>query len=141
MKATIFNFLVLQAVIWSIVFSSKFVTQTDEVNYASISDTWEVVKIGESSNPGVVLHYPTFYKLTLNIDGTYIRLKNDETLEEGEWNLNKTKSILSLKNEEGTKNYEIIQLPNSDTESFIIKEHVVDINSIHKIEYELAREQ
>lgn len=66
-------------------------------------------------------------------------MKNDETFEEGEWNLNKEKSILSLNNGEGTKNYEIIQLPNSDSESFIIKENVIDINSIRKIEYELTR--
>ncbi len=139
MKSTIFNFLVLQVVIWSIVFSGKIGGQENEVNYASISDTWEVVKIGENNTAGVVLHYPSFYKLTLNIDGTYIRLKNDETFEEGEWQLNKTKSILSLKNNQETKNYEIIQLPNSDSESFIIKENINDINSIHNIEYELTR--
>lgn len=139
MKTTIFNFIVLQAVIWSIVFSSKIGNQPNEVNYASISDTWEVVKIGENNISGVVLHYPSFYKLTLNIDGTYIRLKNDETYEEGEWKLNKTKSILSLKNDQETKNFEIIQLPNSNSESFIIKENVNDVNSIRNIEYELTR--
>lgn len=139
MKATIFNFLVLQAVIWSIVFSNKIGNQANDVNYASISDTWEVVKIGENNVPGVVFHYPSFYKLTLNIDGTYIRLKNDETFEEGEWTLNKTKTILSLKTEKEIRNFEIIQMPNSDSESFIIKENINDINSVHNIEYELTR--
>lgn len=139
MKVSIFNFFVLQAIIWSIVFSNKIGNQSNEVNYASISDTWEVVKIGKNDIPGVVFHYPTFYKLTLNIDGTYIRLKNDETFEEGEWTLNKTKTILSLRTEKETKNFEIIQMPNSDSESFIIKENIIDINSIHNIEYELTR--
>lgn len=139
MKTSIFNFLVLQVVIWAIVFSNIFSGQTNEVNYASISDTWEVAKIGENANQEVVLHYPTFYKLTLNIDGTYIRLKNDESLEEGKWKLNKLKSILTLENEVETKKFDIIQLPNSNSELFIIKENFKDINSNYKIKYELTR--
>ena len=139
MKTAIFNFLVLQVVIWAIVFSNNISGQTNEVNHASISDTWEVAKIGENIDQEVVLHYPTFYKLTLNIDGTYIRLKNDESLEEGKWKLNRLKSILTLVNDEEIKKYEIIQLPNSSSELFIIKENIKDINSNYKIKYELTR--
>ena len=139
MKTAIFNFLVLQIVVWAIVFSSNISGETSEVNYASISDTWEVVKVGENSNQEVVLHYPTFYKLTLNIDGTYIRLKNDETIENGNWKLNRSKSMLTLMNKMETKKYEIVQLPNSNSESFIIKENVKDINSKQKLKYQLTR--
>ena len=139
MKTAIFNFLVLQIVVWAIVFSSNISGETSEVNYASISDTWEVVKVGENSNQEVVLHYPTFYKLTLNIDGTYIRLKNDETIENGNCKLNRSKSMLTLMNKMETKKYEIVQLPNSNSESFIIKENVKDINSKQKLKYQLTR--
>ena len=139
MKTAIFNFLVLQIVVWAIVFSSNISGETSEVNYASISDTWEVVKVGENSSKEVVLHYPTFYKLTLNIDGTYIRLKNDETIENGNWKLNRSKSMLTLMNKMETKKYEIVQLPNSNSESFIIKENVKDINSKQKVKYQLTR--
>ena len=129
MKTAIFNFLVLQVVIWAIVFSNNISGQTNEIKYASISDTWEVAKVGENTDQKVVLHYPTFNKLTLNIDGTYIRLKNDELLEEGKWKLNKLKSILTLLNEVEIKKYDIVQLPNSNSELFIIKENIKDINS------------
>lgn len=139
MKTAIFNFLVLQAVIWAIVFSNNISGNTNEVNYASISDTWEVVKIGDLSDKSVVLHYPTFYKLTLNTDGTYIRLKNNEIPEKGKWYLNKSKSMLTLKNDAEIKKYDIIQLPNLNSESFIIKENVKDINSKYDIKYELTR--
>ena len=139
MKAAIFNFFVFQIVVWAIVFSGSNNGQTNEVNYASISDTWEVVRVDENNDQSVVLHYPSFYKLTLNSDGTYIRLKNDETFEEGKWNLNKPKSILTLTNEVEAKQYEIIQLPNSDSESFIIKENVSNVSTKLDIKYELTR--
>lgn len=139
MKTAIFNFLVLQVVIWAIVFSSNINGQNDKVNYASISDTWEVVKVGESSKQDVVLHYPTFNKLTLNSDGTYIRIKNNETPENGNWKLNWSKSMLTLLNDSEVKKYEIVQLPNSNSESFIIKEKVEDISSNQKVKYELVR--
>ena len=139
MKAAIFNFFVFQVVVWAIVFSGNNNGQTDEVNYASISDTWEVVRVDENNDQSVVLHYPSFYKLTLNSDGTYIRLKNDETFEEGKWNLNKPKSILTLTNEVEAKQYEIIQLPNLNSESFIIKENVRNVRSKFDVKYELTR--
>lgn len=139
MKTAIFNFLVLQVVIWAIVFSNNISGQNGDVNYASISDTWEVVKIGENGSQDVVLHYPTFYKLTLNNDGTYIRIKNDETLENGKWKLNWSKSMLTLFNDIETEKYEIVQLPDSNSESFIIKENVKNTNSQHNVKYELTR--
>jgi len=139
MKTTIFNFLVLQVVIWTIVFSNKISGQNGDVNYASISDTWEVVKIGENGSQDVVLHYPTFYKLTLNNDGTYVRIKYDETLENGKWKLNWSKSMLTLFDDNETEKYEIIQLPDSNSESFIIKENAKDTKSQQKVKYELTR--
>lgn len=139
MKTALFNFFVFQIVIWAIVFSTNNNEQTNEVNYASISDTWEVVRLDEKNDQSVVLHYPTFYELTLNIDGTYLRQKNDETFEAGKWNLNKSKSILTLINEVEIQKFEIIQLPNSATESFIIKENIKDISTKLDVKYELTR--
>ena len=139
MKTAIFNFLVLQVVVWTLVFSSSINEKTSEVNYATISDTWEVVNIGENINQDVVMHYPTFNKLTLNLDGSYIRLRDDETLESGKWSLDASKSQLTLTNESETQKFEIIQLPNSNSKSFIIKENVKGLNEKYDIKYELTR--
>jgi len=139
MKTAIFNFIVLQVVVWAIVFSSDKNGATDEVSYAAISATWQVVNSGKQNNPDYILHYPSFHKLTLNIDGTYVRLINDETTEEGYWILDKSESTLTLNNGEGIKKYEIIQLPDNQSETFIIKENRNDIFSGEGIEYELIR--
>ena len=139
MKTAIFNFLVLQVVVWTLVFSSSINEKTSEVNYATISDTWEVVNIGENINQDVVMHYPTFNKLTLNLDGSYIRLRDDETLESGKWSLDASKSQLILTNKSETQRFEIIQLPNSGSKSFIIKENVKGLNAKYDIKYELTR--
>ncbi|MCK5701291.1 MAG: hypothetical protein KAI29_09065 [Cyclobacteriaceae bacterium] len=139
MKTAIFNFLVLQVVVWTLVFSSSINEKTSEVNYATISDTWEVVNIGENINQDVVMHYPTFNKLTLNLDGSYIRLRVDETLESGKWSLDASKSQLTLTNESETQKFEQIQLPNSNSKSFIIKESVKGLNAKYDIKYELTR--
>lgn len=139
MKTAIFNFLVLQVVVWTLVFSSSINEKTSEVNYATISDTWEVVNIGENINQDVVMHYPTFNKLTLNIDGSYVRLRDDETLESGKWSIDTSRSQLILMNESETRKFEIIQLPNSGSKSFIIKENVKGLNAKYDIKYELTR--
>jgi len=139
MKTAIFNFLVLQVVIWTFVFSADISGTSQEVSYASIFDTWEVVKLVDKNDPGIVLHYPSFHKLTLNIDGTYIRLKNNKILEEGKWFLNKSNSTLTLINALEVKKYEIIQLPSDNSKSFIIKEDVNADNSKIGVKYELIR--
>ena len=139
MKTTIFNFLVLQVTVWAVVFSSSLNEQNSDVNHASISDTWEVVNVGKNINQDMVLHYPTFNKLTLNIDGSYIRLRDDETLETGKWSIDTSKSLLTLTNESETQKFEIIQLPNSNSKSFIIKENVKGLNTKYDIKYELTR--
>ena len=138
MKTTIFNFLVLQVVIWAFVFKSNDNSST-ELKYASVTDTWEVAKIG-SNKSGPVLHYPSFNKLTLNPDGTYIRLKTNGTIESGNWEINKLRSKLILKNGEVSKHYEIVHLPDTEEESFIIKEYI-EISNINSdiIKYELNR--
>ena len=138
MKTAIFNFLILQVVIWTFVFSSSEKPASD-ISYASITDTWEVVKIGDNDVDGVILHYPTFNKLTLNIDGTYLRLKDDETLEVGNWKIDSERSLLNLIHDSGIKKYEIVQLPNSSTEAFIIKENKSNSGKGMDIKYELTR--
>ena len=139
MKTAIFNFLVLQVTVWAVVFSSSLNEQNSDVNHASISDTWEVVNVGKNVNYERVLHYPTFNKLTLNNDGSYVRLRDDETLETGKWNLDTSKSVLTLDNESESQTFEIIQLPNSNSKSFIIKENVKGSNTKYDIKYELTR--
>lgn len=139
MKTAIFNFLVLQAIVWALVFSSDYSSDNQKVQYASLTDTWEVIKVGDSSNPQFVLHYPTFNKLTLNSDGTYIRLKDDKTLEEGRWELNDGRTRLTLYYNGLVKKFEILKMPNSDSETFVIKEYLDFPNSESDLKYELER--
>ena len=139
MKTAIFNFLVLQVVVWALVFSTDQNDNNQEVKHASLTDTWEVVKVGDVTNPQYVLHFPTFNKLTLNSDGTYIRLQDDETLEEGNWELNRARTRLTLHYNDISKKFEIVKLPNSNSETFIIKEYIDNQNEQSDIKYELAR--
>ncbi len=139
MKTAIFNFLVLQAVVWAFIFSADNGQSADEINYASISDTWEVVKVAEPNTQNVVLHYPTFNKLTLNMDGTYRRLIDDETIEIGNWTMDANETSLILKGQNGQTEYEIIQMPYSSSESFIIKENNSGMDSMLDIQYQLNR--
>jgi len=137
MKGAIFNFLVLQVVIWAFVFSTNEKTSEQYVKHASISDTWKVSKVAEDKINEVVLHYPSFNKLTLNLDGTYIRLRNNETLEEGNWKIDDEK--LTLINKTEIQRFDIIQLPSINSETFVIKENLRDSKSNRNIKYELTR--
>lgn len=138
MKRSLFNFLVLQLIIWSVVFYEGTASE-DSVNYAAISDTWEVAKVGDQKDKSFVLHYPTFQKLTLEDNGSFVRVINDEEVEKGDWQLNDDKTKLTLLHEGGVEEYEIIQLPIETSQSFIIKENIETVPSLQNIEYELTR--
>jgi hypothetical protein len=139
MKTTIFNFLVLQLIVWAIVFSGKENESGSVVNYAVISDTWQVSNADESNEEDMVLQFPAFNKLTLNIDGTYLRINAENKPETGKWSLNEKRTVLLLTGETGTKKFDIVQLPNSDSLPFIIKENNNFFSSKDNIEYELTR--
>jgi hypothetical protein len=98
-----------------------------------------VAKIGDQSNTSFVLHYPTFQKLTLNENGSFVRVKSDEMIEKGSWFLNKNKTKLTLMHERGVMEYDIIQLPIESSQSFIIKENIAQASTQLDIEYELTR--
>ncbi|NJN25284.1 MAG: hypothetical protein HC819_04545 [Cyclobacteriaceae bacterium] len=137
MKSTIFNFMVLQAVVWAIIFSDHDFNK-DTVNNAMISDTWEVVNVDKSKEE-LALHHPSFHKLTLNIDGTYQRTQNDGQLEEGSWSLDKGNSLLFLSTVTGVKKYEIVQLPEEGSQLFIIREQWATAGTRADIKLELNR--
>ena len=139
MKTAIFNFLALQVIVWAIVFSGGMGSANKEVNYAVISDSWQVAKVVEENSENLQLQYPAFNKLTLNIDGSYLRVRNDESLESGSWTISHSNSVLLLSNESGIRKYDIIQLPDSTTQSFIIKDKGENFNSKDDMEYELTR--
>lgn len=138
MKRALFNFFILQLVVWSVVFYTGSSEQQDVI-HASISATWEVAKIENQDQKSFILHYPTFHQLSLNDDGSYIRLKNDEAIETGSWHLNKSKTKLMLVHLNGVKEYDIIQMPLETTQSFIIKENILEASVQQKVEYELTR--
>jgi len=139
MKGAIFNFLVLQVVVWAFVFSTNEKNSSDEINYASISDTWSVNEIANEKSDEVILHYPSFNHLTLNQDGTYYRMIDDRLLEEGNWNIDEDASKLTLINSKKIKHYDIIQFPKATSESFIIKERMKKPDTAGIIKYELTR--
>lgn len=138
MKWSLFNFFVLQLVVWSIIFYDG--SGDDEgINQASISDTWAVAKVGNQTESSFVLHYPTFQKLTLNENGSFVRVKNDQRVERGNWYLNRSKTKLTLMHEGGIKEYDILQLPIESSQSFIIKENIAEASNPLDIKYELTR--
>jgi hypothetical protein len=139
MKTAIFNFFVLQVVVWAFVFSADEKTDTQQVQYASLSDTWLVAYVGDQNSDEIVAHYPTFSKLTLNLNGTYIHLRDDETIEEGSWKINKKKAKLTLFTADGSHDYEIVEMPKTNSESFIIKERHAMADVQADIKYELTR--
>lgn len=137
MKWSLFNFFVLQLVVWSIIFYDG--SGDDEgINQASISDTWAVAKVGNQTEGSFVLHYPTFQKLTLNENGSFVRVKNDQRVERGNWYLNRSKTKLTLMHEGGIKEYDILQLPIESSQSFIIKENIAEASNPLDIKYELT---
>jgi hypothetical protein len=85
-----------------------------------------------------VLHYPTFQKLTLNENGSFVRVKNDQRVERGNWYLNRSKTKLTLMHEGGIKEYDILQLPIESSQSFIIKENIAEASNPLDIKYELT---
>jgi hypothetical protein len=138
MKWSLFNFFVLQLVVWSIIFYDG--SGDDEgINQASISDTWAVAKVGNQTEGSFVLHYPTFQKLTLNENGSFVRVRNDQRVERGNWYLNRSKTKLTLMHEGGVKEYDILHLPIESSQSFIIKENIAEASNPLDIKYELTR--
>jgi hypothetical protein len=138
MKRALFNFFVLQLVVWAIVFYDGS-NDKEGINHSTISATWSVAKVANQNQKSFVLHYPTFQKLTLNDNGSFVRVKSDEEVEKGSWYLNRSKTKLTLMHEGGIKEYDIIQLPVETSQSFIIKENVLEASVPQNIEYELTR--
>ncbi len=119
MRATIIGFVLLQIVVWSIVFSGE-----DNLTgnfYEDLSDTWEVVNVNQQAQGEILLHYPTFNRLTLNSDGNFIRFTIDGATEEGKWRVNKENTHLVLDTGYKLEKYEIIQMPDQLNNVFIIK--------------------
>lgn len=139
MKTSIFNFLVLQVVVWTIVFSNNTNSRQNDIQHSSFSDTWEAINIEKYNGHFEASHYPIFFKLTLNNDGSYIRTTKDEKIEDGKWNINKSKSKLILVNDFETIKYDIVKLPHPDSETFIIKENTWDYSQKQFVEYRLSR--
>ena len=119
MRATVIGFVLLQIVVWSIIFSGE-----DNLTgnfYEDLSDTWEVVNVNQQAQGEVLLHYPTFNRLTLNSDGNFIRETIDGSYEEGNWRVNKENTHLILDTGNKLEKYEIIQMPDQQSNVFIIK--------------------
>lgn len=108
--------------------------------YESLSDTWEVVGNIKPAEGEVLLHYPSFNKLSLNSDGTYIRFNiGGEGAERGMWKINKEKTHLILDTGFGFEKYEIIQLPDQYSNVFVIKEQIHKDSQPIELEYKLTR--
>jgi hypothetical protein len=137
MKTAVFNFFVLQIVIWSIVFYDG--NNINEVNQAAISDTWQVSETGEQSANSFILHYPTFQKLTLHENGVFERAQGDDQVEVGNWHLTKDQSKLILVHFGQVSEYEIIQFPTKLSQAFVIKEKISEVPTQFEVQYKLTR--
>lgn len=141
MKIAVTNFLVVQVAIWTLFFWGNIFDSKNDIT--QIADTWEVVKVSDGinkkKNDDIVLHYPTFNKLTLNVDGSYVRLTNSGDLEQGDWKIDKRNNVLTLSNNFLSENYDIIQLPEGKKNLFIIKEKRNKEEVNQQYEYRLAR--
>lgn len=104
-----------------------------------MTDTWEVTNISQQADNNVVLHYPTFNKLTLNADGTFERLRYDGSTENGEWYVDDQNSQLTLSSATSMEEYQIIQLPTDKKNLFIIKEFMGKSKEKKEYEYRLTR--
>jgi len=131
MKRSIFNFFVLQLIIWSVVFYDQS-EDNDSINYSSISDTWKVVYPSEKNQQNSILD--EFHQLTLKEDGSFQKFSGD-VLHKGNWYLNDEKNQLTLMSDGGVWKYDIIQLPLKFSETLIIAERVADATT----KYELNR--
>ena len=131
MKRAIFNFFILQLIVWSVVFYDG-ATDNDTINYSSISDTWKVINPVHGNRESIILD--EFHQLTLKEDGSFQRVSGDE-LQSGNWYLNKERSKLTLMSSKGVWEYDIIQLPIQSSETFIIEESVAEATT----KYELNR--
>ena len=121
MRATIIGFVLLQIVVWSIVFREDYAAYNSNINQ-QLADTWEVVDVNNQAQGDVIMHFPTFNKLTLNNDGTFIRFKLDGSLEQGDWSTDTAESQLILDTGLKLEKYDIIQHPSKNSNVFVIKE-------------------
>lgn len=138
MRATIVGFILLQLTVWTIVFQEEDAISTNF--YESLSDTWEVVDNIKPAEGEVLLHYPTFNRLSLNSDGTYIRFNiGGEGSERGMWKINKENTHLILDTGFALEKYEIIQLPDEHNHLFVIKEQIRKDSRPVELEYKLTR--
>ena len=132
------GFILLQLTVWTIVFQEEDAISTNF--YESLSDTWEVVDNIKPAEGEVLLHYPTFNKLSLNSDGTYIRFNiGGEGSERGMWKVNRENTHLILDTGFGLEKYEIIQLPDEHNHLFVIKEQIRKDSQPIEFEYKLTR--
>lgn len=138
MRATIVGFVLLQLIVWTLIFR-----EDDKVSanfYANLFDTWQVVSNVKPAQGEVLMHYPTFNKLTLNSDGTYIRFHiSGNGTEQGIWKINKENTHLILDTGYGQERYEIIQLPDQTSNLFVIKEYIDKGAAPSEREYKLTR--
>jgi len=138
MRRTIIGFVLLQVAVWYVVFK-------DEQNpvsanfYEGLSDTWEVVNVNNQAKGEVLYHYPTFRKLTLNSDGSYIRMKLDGAMEQGKWHINEAQTHIVLNTGMKVEKFEIIQLPSDNDHILVIKEFLNKELENNEFEYKLSR--
>ena len=137
MRTTVIGFVLLQIIVWSIVFSGE--ENLSENFYENLSDTWQVVNYPEPSQGEIKLHYPTFNRLTLMSDGNFSRLTLDGYQEEGRWRINEANTHLILDKGKTLEKYEIIQLPDEMNNVFVIKEQVNQNSNQRDLEVKLTR--
>lgn len=119
MRVTVLIFLVIQAIVWSHIFTANE-PEDVEVDRQMISDTWEVISINDQ-NENVVSPIINYEQLKLNLDGTFSITYNDGNRKAGTWKINRKKKILTLQSREDQADFEIVMLPNKQSNFLIIR--------------------
>ncbi|HBH22054.1 MAG TPA: hypothetical protein DDY13_01390 [Cytophagales bacterium] len=135
MRLNFIGFLLLQILLWSIVFSDEKNSFGSD-QYENIADTWRVVDYG---NPLTISNSnEAFYQLILNEDGTFMRKDQKGTTTAGIWSLDPRHNALVLSYSQAKEKYRIVQLPKSEFDHLVLQKEAGNALKSGP-EYKLAR--
>jgi len=139
MRFSIFTFISVQVILWSVFFAAK--DTNDKVSDLNLlSDTWQVINITNlKENDWVSVDRESMMKITLNIDGTYVKTSKEGNVQRGRWEIDKENNTLLLSGQYYSSLYRVVQFPSDSFNYFIIKEQQNDGRIVKEYEYKLTR--
>ncbi len=137
MKRALFNFFVLQLMVWAFVFYDGSSSETG-LNLSEFPITLQPSRVVENSAAQASAFAGSKLRIALKENGSFV-LKTDENQSEaGNWFINKSKTKLTLIYKNGVREYNIIQLPHDSSETLIIGKNDLEAFIPQNIELELT---